>query len=52
MRGPRWTRWPESAPPVSAAQRFKTVALRAVADDLFQIAMALMKARAKSNLKS
>jgi hypothetical protein len=39
-------------PPVSAAQRFKTVALRAVADDLFRIALALMKARAEMNLKS
>ena len=38
--------------PVSTAQRFKAVALRAVADDLFQISMTLMKARAESNLKA
>ena len=38
--------------PPSTAQRFKAVALRAVADDLFQIAMGLMKARAESNLRT
>ena len=30
----------------SVAQRLKAVALRSVADDLFQVAMALMEARA------
>lgn len=39
-------------PAVSAGQRFKAVAVRAVADDLFQIAMAMMKARAESNSKA
>lgn len=36
----------------STGQRLRAVAMRAVADDLFQIAMGLMNSRAESNAKA